>query len=373
MIIRASLAQSSKERPLVGNGFVRQEQQQFESIESQSFTTKSPGPTSEQHMNFLTRSSVKSLLTAFCIIATASFAHAQVTGSSNGGNNLLHAIGWQTFENAGGNNNSGISDSTPDSNSTFDTTPVGSNNGGLYLTGIIGAGASNLGRAGFGQTTNNGFLNGPTFGDSAVPNGINITDVTLADGTPGSRIGPQGGSGTSAWKFRTNGNQEFGDFSITNHSDFAFRLERIHFDGRAGGANSPTNMDIIYLAGGSSNLIRVSTGTEVPDLHQITSTSFATQPSVQNISASLATSFTTPTAVRLASGDTASFRIRWTNSGNDFGESQIDNLALSGTFQDQNNGFALIDPLAVTAIPEPASGTVLLIGLTIFALRRKRD
>lgn len=313
---------------------------------------------------------VKTLLTAVCIIATASLANAQVTGSSNGGNNLLHAIGWQTFENAGANNNSGISDSTPDSNSTFDATPFGGNSNGLYLTGIIGAGASNLGQAGYGQTTNNGFLNGPTFGDSAVPNGINITDVTLANGSAGTRIGPNGGSGTSAWKFRTNGTQEFGDFSITNHSDYAFRLERIHYDARRGGANSPSNLDVIYLASGNSNLLRADNGNEIQDLAVINASSFATAPSVQNISTSLAAAFNT--AVRLNPGDSASFRFRWTASGTDFGESQIDNLALSGTFQDQNNGFASINPLTVTAVPEPASGSILLIGLSMVALRRKR-
>ena len=115
---------------------------------------------------------IRPMLTLICIIASASCANAQVTGASNGGNTFLHSFGWQTFENAvSGDNNSGISDATPDSNSTFDATPVGSNSNGFYLTGIIGAGASNLGRSGFGQTVNNGFLNGPTFGATGVPNG----------------------------------------------------------------------------------------------------------------------------------------------------------------------------------------------------------
>lgn len=54
-----------------------------------------------------------------------------------------HIIGWQTFENSrSGNNNSGIQDDTPDSNSTYDPTPMGSSLGNLYLTGSIGGNAS---------------------------------------------------------------------------------------------------------------------------------------------------------------------------------------------------------------------------------------
>lgn len=300
-------------------------------------------------------------------------AVAQVAGASNGGNAKLHAVGWQTFDNAvSGNNNSGIADSTPDNNTTFDSTPIGSNFNGFYLTAQIGAGASVLGRSGMGQATNNTFLNGSTFGSNTIgsaPFGMRIEDVSMADGSAGTRIGPQGQAGASSWKFQTNGNQEFGDFSITNHSDYTFRLERFHYDARRGAANSPQNLDLVYLAGGNSNLIRSSTGTEVQDLHVFSASNFASAPSTQNISASAAASFANPTSVRLAPGETASFRFRWTNSGSDFAQSQIDNLALSGTFLDQNNGFALIDPNAV--VPAPAS--LSLVAMTgLIAGRRRR-
>lgn len=278
---------------------------------------------------------------------------------------MLHAIGFQTFD---GGATSGVSDNTPDSNSTFDTTPVGSNSNGSYLTAILGAGASNLGRNGLGVSGNNGFLQGADFGST-----LDIVDVPLANGFAGSRIDLQGQPGATSWSFQTNGNQEFGDFSVTNQSDFAFRLEDIHFDARSGAANSPQDLDLIYLASGSSNLIRASTGTEVPDLHQIINLSFPTRPGVQNVSAGLAGSFNTPTAVRLFPGDTASFRFRWTNSNGAFAQSQIDNLAISGTFQDQNNGFALIDPVAQTAVvPEPSGMLLLTVGCAIAATRRRR-
>jgi len=300
----------------------------------------------------------KALLTLCCLIVSgAATTFGQVSAPSDGGNTFLHAIGWQTFSNAGANNSTGISDSTPDSNSTFDATPVGSNNGGLYLTGTIGPGASILGRTGLGQSSDSSFLNGQTFGEATGNNGLNIVDVTLADGSAGARIGPQGQSGASSWRFQTNGNQEFGDFSITNESDFEFRLERIHYDARSVNANAPQDLDIIYLASGESNLIRVggfAPGTEVPDLHVISDIAFPSpesNPNVHNVSASVAASFVEPTAVRLGPGETASFRFRWTNSITDFAQSQIDNLAISGTFQDQNNGFASINPVDVLATP----------------------
>ncbi len=281
---------------------------------------------------------------ALAVVVFATTASAQV-----------HVIGWQTFENAGADNNSGISDTTPDSNSTFDANPAGSNNGGLYLTGIIGPGASVLGRQGFGQSTNNTFLNGPTFGSNSVPPGINIVDVTLADGSPGMRIGPQGGAGASSWKFRGNGNQEFGDISIKNESDYAFRLERIHFDARSldTNLNAPKDLDIVYLAGGDSNLVRADNGNEVQDLRVIRAVSFPsgeTNPSVHNISASLPDALSPTTAVRIGPGESASFRFRWSNFLTQFAEAQIDNIAFSGTFQDQNNGFVAIDPRTIVEI-----------------------
>lgn len=315
-------------------------------------------------------------LVLFCLtISVASTTFGDIVAPSNGGNAFLHGIGWQTFENAGANNNSGIADTTPDSNSTFDATPVGSNNGGQYLTGRIGAGASVLGRQGLGQTTDNSFLNGPDFGATVANGGLNIVDVSLANGSAGTRIGPNGQPGASAWKFQTNGNQNLGDFSITNESDYAYRLETIHFDARSANANAPKNLDLLYLASGASNLIRASTGTEVPDLHLISGITFpSSEPlsAVHNISQGLPSTFGTPTSVRLAPGDTASFRFRWTNSIGNFAQAQIDNLAISGTFLDQNNGFAPINPVDVTAIPEPSALALLSLGFAGLVLPRRK-
>ena len=58
-------------------------------------------------------------------VAGARSAQAVVAAPSNGGNSLEHAIGWQTFT-PDPSRAFGISDKTPDSNSTFDATPVGS-------------------------------------------------------------------------------------------------------------------------------------------------------------------------------------------------------------------------------------------------------
>ena len=282
-------------------------------------------------------------------------------------------IGWQTFENRlSGNNNSGIMDDTPDTNSTFDATPVGSfapvTGGGQYLTGSIGANASSSGRRGFGQATNNTFLNGATFGSNTVPPGLNIEDWTLADGSPGARIGPFGGAGTSSWKFSQQNSINFllGDFSITNESDFFFRLERIHFDARGlGAATSPDRLELRYLAA-PGELINVNTASEVSDGKLFYENDW-TATGVENVSQSVAAVINS--AARIAPGESAAFRFLWSGqSGN--GQAQIDNLAFSGTFQDQNNGFATINPANV--VPEPGSGVVLLAGMTMLIRRRKR-
>lgn len=315
-------------------------------------------------MNLSLRPSTWALSAVFVLPQISS---AAVLAGSNGGNPLLQAIAWQTFENAGTNNNSGINDATPDSNSTFDTTPNGANSNGFYLVGGLGASSgSALGRQGFGRATANNFLQGPTVGANLAIVDIPDANVDGLSGTPGTQQNTQGVNG-SAWKFRTNGNQEFGDFSITNVSAFTFRLEHVHFDARAGAANSPNDLDFIYLRGGS-NLTRVDNGNEIADLAVIDSYTFANVPSVINESLSLATRF--GTAVRLAPGDSAIFRFRWTSSNTDSAQSQIDNLGFSGTFQDQNNSFASIDPAAV--VPEP-SGIILLSLASVFGLvRRKR-
>ncbi len=312
------------------------------------------------------------MIMSACLPAIAS---AAVMGASNGGNPLLHAVGYQTFENSiSGNNNSGIADDTADSNSTFDPTPVGSNNGGLYLTTSIGPNASGSGWDGRGQNRSTNFLNGPDFGNSSSPPGIEILDVTLADGSPGVRIGPNGGPTNtgSSWKFSQldSPNQLLGDISITNESDYAFRLERIHFDARGKpAATSPDTLDLLYLASpANSNLRNVSTGTEVANLKNFYSNTWASV-GIENVSVSV--SGVLGSASRINPGESASFRFRWSGAtGN--GEAQLDNIAFAGTFLDPSNGFAPIDPVAVTPIPEP-SALMLLSMAGLAAVCRRRN
>jgi hypothetical protein len=264
-----------------------------------------------------------------------------------------HIIGWQTFENSRpGNNNSGIQDDTPDSNSTYDPTPMGSSSGNLYLTGSIGVNASGEGWGGLGQATNKDFLNGGTFGASLA-----ITSATLADGSPGVRIGPFGNPppngeanrGTSSWKFADSGNvnQLKGDFSITNHSDYHFELGAIHFDARglANPTTSPNTLELRYLAT-PGELINATSDSEVADLTLLYTNTW-TARGVENISLVLEPII--GSVSRIPPGEKASFRFVWSgNTGG--GNVQIDNVAFSGVFKDQNNGFVSID---LTDDPRP--------------------
>ena len=270
-------------------------------------------------------------------------------------NAQLHVVGWQTFENSSSaNNNSGIQDNTPDTNTTYDPTPTGSNSNSLYLTGAIGSDASYWGRTGLGQATNNDFLNNGTFGNDLL-----ITDYSLADGSPGSRIGPYGNpspngeqnDGTSSWKFsQQNSTVNLnGDFCIINHSDYHFRLEHIHFDARglSNESTSPDTLTIRYLAS-PGELINASTNSEVTDQRIIYRDTWITR-GVKEVSLSLAAEI--QSAVRVPPGQKASFRLEWSGAqGN--GHAQIDNLAFSGTFLDESNSYSLIDP---TTVNQPAS------------------
>ena len=124
-------------------------------------------------MNLQTFSRILTL----AVMAAAPVAFAAVSEPSANGNSNLHAIGWQTFENfTPGNSNSGVADDTPDSNSTFDSTPTGLYapvaGGGHFLTASIGPNASILGRKGMGESTDHGFLQGQTFGNASTPPGI---------------------------------------------------------------------------------------------------------------------------------------------------------------------------------------------------------
>ena len=66
-------------------------------------------------------------ITAVCLTAftTATFAN----------NSAFHVIGWQNFDTVSpGLNDSGINDDSPDTNSTFDATPIGTHADNLYLS-----------------------------------------------------------------------------------------------------------------------------------------------------------------------------------------------------------------------------------------------
>lgn len=279
-------------------------------------------------------------------------------------------IGWQTFDPViAGDNNSQVADNTPDTNSTYDITPVGSiSQSGHYLTGVIGASASILGYAGHGPNISSNFLNGSYFGGSNLGEESPelIVNWPLADGSPGQRIGPFATPNNnlgSSWKFRENDGRRRGDFKVTNHSDYFFQLNAIHFVARIGTANSPDDLSMIYLPGavdGSDGvqLIKSIDGLEVGDsgagplqtslfdTADPGQVDFSAAPAVLGISRSMESAL--GTTVYLEPGASASFRFIWSGQASNFAESQIDNLALEGGFYLTPALEVQIDPVSFT-------------------------
>ena len=294
-------------------------------------------------------------------------------------------VGWQTFTNCGANNNSGVCDDSPESNSTYDATPVGNigpNN--TYLTGVIGVGASSEGRKGRGQNTNNQFLNGDGFGNQAADSSRLITEITLSDGSPGERIGayntsPQGApNGTSSIKFSTSGNERTADLRVTNESDYYFRVQFIHFDARVGNANSPQNLEIKYLSGDGTlfdnALLRKDNGNELVNLNNVYNNDFGPGPAAFNISHSLGGAI--GTQAYLAPGQSAAFRVVWSDFLTNGAESQLDNIAIEGQFFETADLLVEIDPAAVpAAVPGPAASLWFVLasslaGMGLLQIRR---
>ena len=286
-----------------------------------------------------------------------------------------HLIGWQTFSPSTVNdNNSGITDNSPDTNSTFDSSPVGNiSASNHYLTGIIGVGASSQGWVGLGQATNNDFLNGERFGGGSAGNGELIVNWPLADGSPGVRIGPFGSAEASSWKFGNSSalNQAGrlkGDVRITNNSDYYFRLEFIHYDARGlVVASSPNKLELKYLTGDNTvvdnNLVLKSTGNELVNLKLMNTTTW-TEKSVELISRSVGSAV--DGSVYLAPGDSASFRFIWSGESGS-GQTQIDNIAFEGTFFETQALITEINPLDVPEINDYKVPVMPVIFHWIFA------
>jgi hypothetical protein len=166
-------------------------------------------------------------------------------------------LGWYDFDTAvAADNDSGISDITPDTNTSFDPTPtLNAHNEFLYLTGAIGPAASDTGASGVGLKVDSGILNDATYGNS-----YNIVDYAKPTNDSGELPDVN-----KSWKFGSAGVR--GDFAIVNHSIYAFRLDEILFDAKLGSVNSPKVVEITYLAGAGSNaeLKNTNTRTEVSD------------------------------------------------------------------------------------------------------------
>ena len=260
------------------------------------------------------------------LLAASAFAFS-VTVSTAQTAGVQYVLGWSTFDTAG-DNNAKLNDTTPN----VDTS-------GGFLSGAIGTNASGNGYGGQGKNT-------------SVISGLN-------DGTFGSEIGFTG-SGNSAMKLITDSGRHRIDFKITNDSSTnAFRLQKIHFDARVANANANDTYLIEYLSNnGNSNLFNVSTQSNVSNLADIASDTLAV--GVSQIDVSIASDLSGGGPVRLAAGDSASFRITWTGSAANFAQTQMDNLAFSGEF-------------IANAVPEPSSYALLagLFACTYMMVRRR--
>ena len=265
-------------------------------------------------------------------------------------------IGWQTFSNCGLNVETGICDATPDSNSTYDATPVGTvGSQGVYLSGVIGANASALGWSGRGQLTRNDILNGPGFGNESANSTRKIVNVPLANGLPGQRIGPFGSgvagapNGTSSWQFSESDVERRGDLRVTNDSDYYFLVRFIHFDARIGRADSPRNLQIKYLSGDGTafdnGLKRLDTGNELVNLKSLYNNDFGPGPATYNVSHALGGVLNT--AGYLAPGESAAFRFLWTGQTADSAQAQMDNIAIEGQFFLTEDLQVEVDPVVV--------------------------
>ena len=148
-------------------------------------------------------------------------------------------IGWTTFDAGGG----GVADTTPDVNTTANSVHGNSysktlNNGTVvynnaWLTGNIGYWASSSGNKA-GGTPSDAVLNDSTFG----------SDYAISDYMTGN----YDATGSKQMKFY-NGKLK-ADFSFSNHSDYVFRVEKIHYDVHVATSSDFDDLELVYLSGG---------------------------------------------------------------------------------------------------------------------------
>jgi hypothetical protein len=309
-------------------------------------------------------------------LLTALFASAVATHAGLG----TALIGWHKVEAAtAGNTNSGATMNYATYNAV-----VAQNGslleGGDYLSGKLGAQAGNAmngssGFRGIGLTNSTTIgMNDDRFGGGSAGNG----ELQSSWG--------DAATGANAWKFGNansvaSGNQLKGDLRVVNNtSDKYFRLEFIHVDARGrGGEGSPNELKINYIGGNTafpSNLISKNTGNEVANGKTIhTETWGEANTASVNVSRDLSISLAASTIgsqVYVAPGDAVSLRFVWgyNNLAQANGQSQLDNIALEGTFFD--NSALTIESVIV---PEPSTYALIFgsLVLAFAAIKRRKS
>ena len=270
-------------------------------------------------------------------LATAAFAFSISSSNAQIVDGSTVYMGFSQFlVSEAGNNNSNLAESTPEAD------------GGGFLSGLVGVGASGNGYGGFGKFANS--ITG--FNDSNFGSVVGGPDLT-------------GKGGNSAIKFKTGDNRYRLDFLIKNDSDTAdFILDSIHFDSRVPDGTANNAFVIQYLANnGNSNLQNMGTNANVSNLAFIAGSSLTVGQSaavgISEHDVSIAGQLAGGGAgVKLAAGDQASFRISWIGSSNNNKQNQMDNLGISGVF---------------ATVPEPSSYALLagLFACTYMMVRRR--
>jgi hypothetical protein len=297
-------------------------------------------------------------------------------------NTSASLIGFTTFDKPG--SGSGVTDNFADVNTT-DNSVHGSSysksaSAGSYtnswLTANIGYWSSGTGNKAGGNPSDS-VLNDDSFGD---PSKAPISNYTSSYNSSGSK----------QIKFY-NGKLKV-DFAVNNHSDYVFRVEKLHYDVHVGNANSANDLQVVYLSAGprsgqdfnltGGEWINKSLGTEFVNLKLVRQETdlpigeldrtvcLSCQDGAVGSSGGIQIGGVN-TKSYIPSGEGAAFRfILSKDDGTVSGPTYIDNLAFEGSFWTDETFSEQVFP-NVAPIPLPSALLLFLSGISGLIVRKK--